>query len=177
MTKKKKRRGLYIFQILVVIGILTLLWASFGRSVLEPQQQQTLVPARLGDLELVSAVEGATALTQVSQLHGTDITLTAAHIAEYASNNERVTVWMGQAETESDAARLNAMMLDGIANGNSPFSNPSPLSVAGHEVFQVDSASGRHFFYQSQEDAKSVIWLEIEAFDTLSVLEQAVTIF
>ncbi len=176
MAKKKKRRGLYIFQILVVIGILTLLWSSFGRSVLEPQQQ-ALVPTRLGDLELVSAVEGANALTQVSQLHGTDITLTAAYIAEYASDNERVTVWMGQAETESDAARLNAMMLDGIANGNSPFSNPTPLSVAGHEVFQVDSASGRHFFYQSREDAKSVIWLEIEAFDTLSVLEQAVTIF
>jgi hypothetical protein len=133
MTKKKKRPGLYIFQILVVVGILTLLWSSFGQSVLEPQQQ-TSVPARLGGLELVSAVEGASALTQVSQLHGTDITLTAAYIAEYASDNERVTVWMGQAETESGAARLNAMMLDGIANGNSPFSNPSPLSVAGHEV-------------------------------------------
>jgi hypothetical protein len=176
MAKKKKRPGLYIFQILVVIGILTLLWSSFGQSVLEPQQQ-ALVPARLGDLELTSAVEGASALTQVSQLHGTDITLTAAYIAEYASDNERVTVWMGQAETESDAAGLNAMMLVAIANGNSPFSNPSPLSVAGHEVFQVDSASGRHFFYQSREDAKSVIWLEIEAFDTLSMLEQAVTIF
>jgi hypothetical protein len=161
MAKKKKRPGLYIFQILVVIGILTLLWSSFGQSVLEPQQQ-ALVPARLGDLELTSAVEGASALTQVSQLHGTDITLTAAYIAEYASDNERVTVWMGQAETESDAAGLNAMMLVAIANGNSPFSNPSPLSVAGHEVF---------------EDAKSVIWLEIEAFDTLSMLEQAVTIF
>jgi hypothetical protein len=176
MTKKKKRPGLYIFQLLIVIGILTLLWSSFGQSVLGPQTQGS-VPARLGDLELVSAVEGANALAQVSQLHGIDITLTAAYIAEYASDNERVMVWIGQAETESDAARLNAMMLDGIANGNSPFSNPSPLSVAGHEVFQVDSASGRHFFYQSREDVKNVIWLEIEAFDTLSILEQAVAIF
>jgi hypothetical protein len=176
MTKKKKRPGLYIFQLLIVIGILTLLWSSFGQSVLGPQTQGS-VPARLGDLELVSAVEGANALAQVSQLHGIDITLTAAYIAEYASDNERVMVWIGQAETESDAARLNAMMLDGIANGNSPFSNPSPLSVAGHEVFQVDTASGRHFFYQSREDVKNVIWLEIEAFDTLSILEQAVAIF
>ncbi len=177
MTKKNKRPGLFIFQLLIVIGILTLLWSSFGQSVLGPQKQQALVPARLGDLELVSAVGGPDALAQVSQLHGIDITLTAAYIAEYASDNERVMVWMGQAETESDAARLNAMMLDGIANGNSLFSNPTPLSVAGYEVFQVDSASGRHFFYQSQEDRRSVIWLEIEAFDTLSMLEQAVTIF
>ncbi len=152
------------------------MWFSFGQNVLTPQKQMS-VPERLGDLQLVGSVEGSEALNQVRGLHGTDIKLETAHIAEYIHGTERVTVWVGIAESRDAAAELLMRMIKGIEKGDSVFNNFQRLTIADLEVFQVDGPGGEHFFYNSKEQGERVVWLTVETDDALPILEQTVKNF
>ncbi len=170
-----------LFQLFLVVGLLVAVWFSFGQNVLAPQKQLG-VPEQLGDLHLVSSVEGSEALAQIKELHGTDIELLSAYIAEYAHSspyhgNVRVAVWVGITESRGAAAELTRRMIDGIEKGDSGFSNLKRLTIAGHEVFRVDGHGGEHFFYTSSEQQERVIWLTVEAADALPILEQVVKTF
>lgn len=68
-------------------------------------------------------------------------------------------------------------MVTGIERGGSGFSNPQRLTIAGHEVFQVQGPGGKHFFCNSGEVRESVVWLTIEAANAMLLLEQAVNTF
>ncbi len=174
--RTKKRRGLLLFQLFIVVGFLAAVWFSFGQNVLAPQKQLG-VPERLGTLELIGSVEGSEALAQVNLLHDTDIELVSAYIAEYARGNERGTVWVGKAESKEDAAELNDMMIRAIGKGSSGFSNLQRISIANHEVFQIDGPGGQHFFFISRNTGKDVVWLIVTASDILPILEQVVKNF
>ncbi len=153
-----------------------MVWFSFGQNVLAPQKQLG-APEQLGTLELIGSIEGSEALSQIGRLHGTDIKLVSAYIAEYAHGNERVTIWVGRAENNNAGAELIKSMLQGIERGGSGFSNLQRLSIAGHEVFRVDGPGGEHFFYISKEQREVVVWLTIETADALPILEQALKNF
>lgn len=177
VSGRKKRRRLFLLQLFIVIGLVALIWFSFGQNVLAPQKQVG-VPERLGGMELVGSIEGPEALAQIDRLHGTDINLVAASVATYAdSGNERVTVWVGSVETSDGAAELTMIMAKGIAEGNPEFGNLLRLTVSDHEVFQVEGPGSKHFFYQSQKSRERVVWLAIEAANTMPILEQAVETF
>jgi hypothetical protein len=175
-----RRRSSSLFQLLFVLAILALTWFSFGQNIEVPRKWAD-IPERLGMLELVSSVEGSEAIEQVSQLHGNDFGLVEAYIVSYASSNERITTWVGRAESSDAAAELTSRMAERITKGNSGFSNLKRLTIAegyhSHEVFQVDGPEGQHFFYLSRELADGVVWLSIEASDIALILEQAVNTF
>ena len=152
-------------------------WFSFGQNVLDPQRQSD-VPERLGALELTGTIEGAEALAQVNRLHGTDIELVSAYIAEYTHGDERVVVWIGKTENSNAGAELTNRMIQAIEKGGSSgFSNLQRLTIADQEVFQVIGPGGEHFFYNSKEPEGQIIWLTIEAADALPILEQAIKTF
>ena len=170
---KRRRRGLLLFQLGAVVVFLAVVWFIFGQTVLAPGGQST-VPERLGVLELAELVEGDEAVAQVGQLHGIDVGLTGAYIARYASGGQRSTVWVGETENDPAAVELTDRMVQAIGRGNSPFSNIQRLSIAGHEVYQVDGPGGVHFLYYS---GTKVVWLSIEAGDPVSIVEEAVEVF
>ncbi len=152
------------------------MWFSFGQNVLSPQKQSS-VPEQLQTLELVRTIEGGEAMGSISRLHGTEINLVSAYVAEYAYGNERVTVWVGEAENSKDRAELTKRMIQAIEKGVPSFSNLQQLTIAGHEVFQVNGPGGEHFFYNSRETEENVVWLTIEAADTLPILKEALKTF
>lgn len=135
------------------------------------------MPERLGTLQLIGVTEGSEAMAQVNRLHGTNIKLVSAYIAEYGHGNERVTVWVGRAESRDAATELTGRMVDAIEKGGAGFNNLQRLTIAGHQVFQVDGPGGEHFFYSSREQPERVIWLIVEAVDALPILEQALKNF
>ena len=180
-TRKEKRRRIpAIFQLFIVIAFLALMWFSFGQNVLKGLES-TGMPEQLGALDLVSSVEGAEALAQISELHASDISLEETYIGRYADDTTQVTVWVGRAQNSDSAAVLMSAMLEGIVNGNPVFSNLKRLTVTqgyhNHEVFQVEGPGGKHFFYQSRETEERVVWLSIEDSDTMPLLEQALKTF
>jgi hypothetical protein len=174
--RTKKRRGLVLLQLLLVAGLLALVWFSFGQNVLGSREQLD-VPERLGTLELTGTLGGSEAMAQIERLHGNNIEVMSAYIVEYAYGNERVIVWVGRAESSDAAAALTSKMIGGIGKGGSIFSNLQRLTIASQEVFQVDGPGGEHFFYNSGERDKQVVWLTVEAADALSILEQVVNTF
>ena len=183
MSRIENRQRLVLLQLLIVVGFLSLVWFSFGQNVVAPRNQ-AMVPQRLGTLELTGTTEGSEAITQVGRLHGSDIELVSAYIAEYAhapspyhSGDQRLTVWVGRTESESAAAELTRRMAEGIEKGGSGFSNLQQLTIAGSDVFRVDGPGGEHFFYSSGEQREEVVWLSVEAADPLPILEQALENF
>ena len=174
-VKKKRRLGL--FQLAIVIGFFTLVWFSFGQNVLAPQQPAG-APEQFGGLRLVSSTSGPPAMARINQLHGTEIVMVSAYVAEYSlSYSERVTVWVGQAASRDAAGELLDRMITAIARGGTGFSSPQTLSVTGHDIFRVAGPGGEHYFYLSPEPGSRVIWLTITAGDSQPILEQAVKTF
>lgn len=172
----KKRRGLLLFQLIIIVGFMFALWLSFGQNVLEPQPRM-VVPKQLHKLELVSTVEGDEALSSISKLHGTDIKLTSASILEYARGNERGTVWVGGTDGQEDAEQLIRMMIEGVEKGGDGFTNLQRLTIAGHQVFRIDGPGGDHFFYNSRKTGGQVVWLTLDAADALPIIEEALRNF
>ncbi len=175
IPEKKKRRGLLLFQIFVVIGFLAAMWISFGQNVLAPQN--SAAPEQWQKLALVSTIEGDEALSSVSRLHGTEIILKSAYIAEYAGDTGRATAWVSRAVNEEEARKLLDMMVRGIARGGAGFSNMQQKTIVNQEVFQVDGPGGAHFFYIPGGQREKVIWLTVNAADVLPILETAIKIF
>lgn len=177
---KKKGRGPALFQLVLVAGFVALIWFSFGQNVLKGIES-TGMPEQLGTLELMSSVEGAEALAQISKLHRSDIILLEASIGRYADDTAQVTVWVGRAQNNDSAIELISAMTESIASGNPVFSDLKRLTVTqgyhNHEVFQVEGPDGQHFFYVSRESRDKVIWLSITAGETMPILEQAVKTF
>jgi hypothetical protein len=181
---KETKRGLLnprVFSKLIVAGIVVAVFLSLWLNVLQPRTQKN-VPGRLGDLDLVEAVTGAEALTQVNNLHGLGVSLSEAVVATYTHispyhGNSRATVWVGRTESMAAAVGLTRKMAESIAKGGSPFNNLRPVSVSGLEVFQVDGPGGIHYFYSSREKPESVIWISIEAPAPEAILEEAIKAF
>jgi hypothetical protein len=175
IPEKKKRRGLLLFQIFIVIGFLAAMWFSFGQNVLAPQN--SAVPERWQKLELVSTIEGEEALASVNRLHGTEISLVSVYVADYARGTEGATAWVGQAVNKETAAELLEIMVRGIARGGAGFTNLQGITINGQEAFQVDGPGGAHFFYIPREQPDRVVWLTVNAADVLPILETAIKIF
>ncbi len=175
ILRKMRRRGSLLFQILFVIGLLAVVWFSFGQNVLAPQNSD--VPERWQRLELVSTIEGDEALSGVNRLHGTEISMVSAYIAEYASGNEWATAWVGGTESAEAATELLRRMTDAITRGGAGFSNLQHITISNHDVFQVDGPGGEHIFYISGEQSDRVVWLTVNAVDVLSILETGIKIF
>lgn len=178
--KKKKRSATFLFQLGLVIVVLALIWFSFGQNVLSPENQDG-IPQRLGELELVSSVSGEQAIQQLGQLHGTGIELVDAYIAGYSRDGKEATIWIGETATSDNAVELLDRMVKGIADGNSTFGNLRRITVTqnyhSHEVFQVDGAGGRHFFFISRELGTRLVWLTVQADDAMSILEETINTF
>ncbi len=178
---KRRRRSPGVFYLFIAIGLVVAVGLSFGLNVLVPRMQRD-APERLGNLELIGIVRGAEAMTQLNRLHGLDINLADAFVAVYTHSspyhgNSHATIWVGRVESTEAASRLTQRMVDSINEGGSAFNNLQRLTVADHEVFQVDGSGGRHFFYNSQKQREAVVWLTIEADDPLPILKEALNKF
>lgn len=177
-TEKPKTRSRWVlaFQLLLVMGFLALVWFIFAQTVLNPPKAAG-VPDKLAGLELDSQVEGPEALARINQLHGTDIRLVKAYIAEYSHGNQRVTAWVAAADSPQGAAELIRRMAQGIERGGSAFSNLQRLTIGDQEVFEVEGPGGKSFFYHAKEPADRVVWLTIAAPNAMPLLGQAVKTF
>ncbi len=181
--RKGKPTGV-VFSFVIGLGLLAVVWFSFGQNVLFPHQEAG-VAERLGEMRLAKVLQGKEALAEVNALHGIDIGVSDALVAQYshtfnpyhASNNEKVTVWVGKAADSVAAAGLLRRMVEGIARGGSGFGNPEPMILDRQELFQADGPGGKHFFYVSQRSPDSVVWLTIESNDVEPILELSLKAF
>jgi hypothetical protein len=109
------------------------------------------VPDRLAGLPLTSSVTGSEAIREVAAIHGSTFPVRAAVVATYADG--RATIWVSRAPDPATAAAQVAEMMEGIARGTSPFTEPHELpGVAG--VFATSGMGQRHYFFARGD----VVW-------------------
>jgi len=168
---RPRRRGVVVLQAALVVIFLGIFAYAFQSNVLAPRAG---IPEQVGELELVSKVEGEAAIAQVSKLHGTGITLEDAYIAKYSHSGLQLTAWVGKAKDKPAATELLRKMLEGISRGGSPFSNLRQQSIADRGVYEVDGPGGRHYFYAYDD---KVIWLTLEGTGYQTLLPLAVKAF
>ncbi|MBI4285382.1 MAG: hypothetical protein HY670_05735 [Chloroflexi bacterium] len=183
MANKKSRSKL--IQIFIAIGIIAVIIISFGVNVLG-FKKHTGIPEMLLEMKISNHVEGQQALARVNTLHGVDIPLVGAIIADYShdfnpyhKNDDKVNVWIGKTKSAADATELINRMYQGIqqGKGNTPFSNARKITVEGREVFQTDGPGGQHYFYAMSAPEPRVIWLTISAGNPGAVLRESVKVF
>ncbi|NIS70319.1 MAG: hypothetical protein GTO12_15660 [Proteobacteria bacterium] len=175
--RRSKRVLLQLFIVIIVIAVLLIAaWFILGQNMLA-QRQKATAPEQLGDLQLIGSYERFGAPVQISELLGDDIEIVRAYTAVYIGGNKRVIIWIGTAESSEAAAELVERMSQGVEKGGSGFETLQQLNIAGCKVVMVNGTSGEHFFYESSKQSKRIVWVTIEASDTLSILEQAVKSF
>lgn len=182
---EKRKKGLKLIQLLIVMGVIAAIGVGFTVNVLGAGKHDG-VPEKLLEMKVGNYVGGTQALEQVDQLHGTGIELTGAIIAEYSHsfnpyhrNDEKVSVWIGKTKTAAEAASLLSQMYQGIqqGKGSTPFSSAQKQIVDGYEVFQVEGPGGKHYFYVADQPEPRIIWLTINSDNTENILKEALKSF
>jgi len=157
-------------QIVLAVGLLAAILFSMQGNT----GQKRDMPEQLAGMKLVKHLEGKEAVSQMNQLHGTDIGVTGGFLAEYAGASQRLSVWVGKTNGEAAAAELLRIMTDKIAAGNPTFTGLQKSTLEGKTVFSVQSREGRHYYYQSGD---AVVWLAVQAPEPLSVAREALRTF
>lgn len=132
------------------------------------------VPQNLGQLEMVGNITGEQARAAIGKMHGKGIEMVDGYIAEYSHNQSRVTVWVAEAPSESEASSLLKQMVDRIGAGNQAFRNLRAVSVGDKEVYTADGSGGQHYFYAKDN---RVVWLAIQGAEPIGVVKAALKTF
>ncbi|MBI2869778.1 MAG: hypothetical protein HYX96_08145 [Chloroflexi bacterium] len=176
MTRRRDKKGRnLLLQALVVIILLSLTGVAFSQNVLSGRGGENL-PQVVAGLKVVRHLHGDEARANINRLHGLNITLSQAYVIWYEGDKGRATVWVGDSETQVEAAELLNRMVEAIRR-TGPSDMLTQVTVSGHPVWRMEEASGEFFFYQSHELKNRVVWVTVEAGDALSFLNGAVMVF
>lgn len=180
-SRPRGKRRRVLLQLGLFIALAALVGYGFTRYVIAPPTSSSSVPQFVGALGLTNSVEGPEAQAEINKLHGTDITLSNAYIAQYSGRygGAHMQVWVGQAATQSEAMDLMQRMVAGINRGGTPFSNARQETIAGRNLWQADGTDGSFFFYISQNPNTRVVWITLQHSQgtTESLLESALKVF
>ncbi|TAK32635.1 MAG: hypothetical protein EPO21_14900 [Chloroflexota bacterium] len=154
-TRRKRNPMIFWLQALIVALIVAAVGAGLYQLTIEQtgSDQALAVPGLIGGYRLTDVVRGEEAITQLRQLHGKDIGMTAGWIGFYQQN---ATVWVAAAGSEAQATQLLDSMNRRIGAGNGPFTNLQQQNVNGQTIYTVVGQGQRHYYYQQ---GKLVIWL------------------
>jgi hypothetical protein len=130
-----------------------LTWVSLKTINLSQEQS---FPSRLSNLILINTIDGNKAISEISQMHPGNITLTNAYILSYANGNNWAKVWISISKSEKEAEGSKQRMFDRLQN-NYMFSPPKLIKVDSMKIFKtIDRQNQIHYFYSLESN---VIWI------------------
>jgi len=142
--------------LLVVALVLALVLAAgvtLGLRSVSDSGETTPAPAELAGHQLVQALVGAEAVTEVNRLHGKGLDIMDAWIGRYEGGGM---IWVAEAGSEENARQLLDDMVRGIENGDSPYQGLTRNEFQGVSMYAVRDTSQHHFFYQM---STQVVWV------------------
>ncbi len=135
---------------------------------------ETTIPPMLGGLPLVETVTGNEGLAQVSRMHGKDVGLVRGHIAQYADNGARVTLWVGWAESEAAAQALTDRMTAKIGPDHPIFQDLQVLTLDGRTVYATTGQGQQHYYFRS---SAAVVWVAADSAAAQEVVYDTLRLF
>lgn len=118
------------------------------------------VPATWQGMQRVGLASGDQAIAEMSRLHGKNIPVHAGYRVDYAGTDERVTLWVAHVENAAAAQRMVDQMTAGMAAGDTPFSRPGPVDLAGVSAYRTTGMGQEHYYYARDNQ---VYWLAASA--------------
>lgn len=150
-TRKKGGRVVRLVQLAFLIGIAAAV--AFGLYSITREQTAGGAPEALGGMQLLQKETGAAAVAEMSALHQSDIRITGGWVGHYQHS---AVIYVGEATSGSDAARLVDQMTSRIRQANGMFAHQGQEDVDGLIVHVVKSGDQMHFYYAR---GKKVIWI------------------
>lgn len=155
-----KKRGKLLWLQLAVVAVIV---GGVGWGLMSITQTAPTIPHQLGeDLHVVSSVTGDEAVKQMNQLHGLNLGVIGGYIATYQldrqSSRAQATLWVGESNSPSGAARLLERMTGLMLANPIVFSPPQQRLVDGVIVYETQGQGGQHYFFQVNN---KVVWLEV----------------
>ena len=150
---EKGRGGSLVLIITLVFALVLALSVASGLWSATADHDTTPAPAELAGFRLIGSMAGPEAISEVNELHGTEIEIVDAWIGHYQQGG---TVWVARAASELKARELLDVMVLGIEEGSSPFKGLTQQDFQGMPLYTVRDARQIHFFYQI---GAQVVWL------------------
>jgi hypothetical protein len=144
----------YCKRIAALLAVLAPILAGYGSAVLADP------PRRLGELELVHAVQGKEALRQINRLHGKEVGTNEAYVAHYEKAGAVAMLYLAQAPSKAHAAGQVTQMIEGIRRGEGPFYHLREIRQGEVTLYSALGQGQVHYFYQRDAD---VLWLAVDA--------------
>lgn len=146
--------------IIVISGFLILATALYLIWLPAPQasQQTTSFPTSVTGFSLTQHINGKEAIDSINQLHGKEFPLQDGVVAVYGEQN--ATLWVSVAASQNEASELTSLMVERIAEGNSPFVQKGVLDFNGVLVYYLEGLGQNHYYWQS---GNLVLWLAVDA--------------
>lgn len=147
-----KRRKNSIFLIAPLAAII------IASAVLLSLSQKTIIPDKLGDMELKLHREGGVAVREIQNSHSAkdNVSPDKAHIARYRnSEGNRATVSVTAAETEKRAIEKKDNMTKGMGG---MFSIPEVLEINRLKIYYTEGGGEYHYYYSKNA---LVIWIAL----------------
>ncbi len=149
--KKKNGWVVRLVQLAFVTGIVAAV--AFSLYSLPRGQTAGGAPEALAGMQLLQAESGDTAVAEMSELHRSDIRITGGWVGHYQHS---AVIYVGEAASADDAARLVEQMTSRIRQANGMFAHQGQEDVDGVTVHVVKSGDQMHFYYAR---GKKVIWI------------------
>ena len=125
-------------------------------TIVTAQLNKDGIPEQIGTLSLKSSKIGADALSEFEAMHGGSLNLKTGYRADYVDGTASAILWVGQAQSATDAQALVKDMADKIGSGNPMFNNLTPLSIGSRTIYEAEGQGQLHFFYVVND---KIVWL------------------
>ncbi|MCX9010816.1 MAG: hypothetical protein OIN66_06805 [Candidatus Methanoperedens sp.] len=122
------------------------------------QDEKTLFPEKLGDMELKLHREGDVAIREIKSSHSAkdNVNPGEAHVARYRNSaGSRATVSVTLAETNQRAVEKVENMNRGMGG---MFSKPEIVEIKGMKIYYTEGGGEYHYYYAKND---FVVWIAL----------------
>lgn len=140
---------------------------------LDPETEK-LFPSQLAQMKRIELISGEEALNSVSMLHGKDIPMKQAYVANYQDDgNRQMTIWYSETNNPQDAQVLFQSMDEKMPKTNA-FKDYKTVSLDNRDYKFVTGMGQDHYFWLI---GNRVLWLAVQGSDSLNVLKEVIPLY
>ena len=124
------------------------------------RQVRSPLPARVGDLILISEAQGESAREIVDRMHGKGVSPQHSNVGIYQSQAARADIYLSTYANTSEAQNVYQVMAERIGAGGTPFFQYQSVAIAGQNVsFCLGLGQAHYFFFRNEE----LYWVSADA--------------
>ncbi|HVJ47682.1 hypothetical protein [Desulfitobacterium sp.] len=135
---------------------------------------EKLFPAKVSEMNRIELIAGEQALKSVSMLHGKDIPLKQAYVANYqGQGNKKMTIWYSETNNLQDAQLLFQAMDQKMPNSDA-FKDYKTIKLKDQEYKFITGMGQEHYYWLK---GNRVLWIAVQGSDSLKVLKEIIPLY